>query len=159
MSSLEFATAIAESTDVKLVHWKVEKDPCFCEHWAISISEEEVIDLTRVQVDGSTEVLHLSANYPTNYKNKKEYPLSVAWATSQKFLGPPQIESLRPTTLKIRYAMICHDLKCASHNSKHKVLVHGAYEMLRVSVWLFSSRLKRRLELRRDRLKSRLERH
>lgn len=57
----------------RLVMWRVQGDPAYRDHWAIAVQPDVVIDATRVQVDGSTDVLHTVTSYPANYAPPRWY--------------------------------------------------------------------------------------
>jgi hypothetical protein len=62
---------------LQLIRWQVLGDPDFCDHWAVLFKEKIVIDLTRVQVDGKTEVTHGLGTYPANYCRPRCYSPDV----------------------------------------------------------------------------------
>ena len=73
--SLELGVvALQERPDVQLVVWHVTNDCNFLDHWALLVGEREVIDVTRVQVDGRTDLLHDIADYPVNFRTPSRYP-------------------------------------------------------------------------------------
>ncbi len=58
---------------IQLIHWQVTGDQDFCDHWAVLFKETFVIDLTRVQVDGKSDLLHEINTYPANYRHPRCY--------------------------------------------------------------------------------------
>ena len=60
MMSLEFCQLAEQlNVPVELVMWPIKNEPVFCDHWAVRISRNQVIDLTRIQVDNM-----LTAEFP-----------------------------------------------------------------------------------------------
>lgn len=57
----------------RLVMWKVSGDPAYRDHWAVAVQPDLVMDPTRVQVDGLTDVLHTSDSYPAHYAPPRWY--------------------------------------------------------------------------------------
>ncbi len=62
---------------VELVRWQVVGDRDFCDHWALVCGEGTVIDPTRVQVDGKTDLVQPMASYPRHYRNPRRYPAEL----------------------------------------------------------------------------------
>jgi len=86
--SLEFALAARRQlgAEVQLVKWRVRDDPAYLDHWAVLLDNDTVVDLTHVQVDGSTKLVCRVTDYPSNYVNRCVYPaalLSAAYAARQ----------------------------------------------------------------------------
>jgi hypothetical protein len=80
IASLSFAHAARKIDDVPLLRWHVRNDPDFIEHWAVRLSETEVLDITRVQVDGDRQALKAINSYPASYRLVGEYPSSMLLA-------------------------------------------------------------------------------
>lgn len=57
----------------RLVMWRVRGDQAYRDHWAVAVQPELVVDPTRVQVDGMTDVLHAAGSYPANYDPPRWY--------------------------------------------------------------------------------------
>jgi len=62
---------------IQLIHWQVTDDEDFCDHWAVLFKDTFVIDLTRVQVDGKSDLLHQVDTYPINYRRPRCYSPDV----------------------------------------------------------------------------------
>ena len=77
--SMELALAVCDQCggDVRLVRWRVVDDPQFVDHWAVEFDADRVLDLTRVQVDGSKGLICPVAGYPANYVGRAAYPVSL----------------------------------------------------------------------------------
>ena len=151
LSTMEFifTYAVANSIELQVAKWKVFDDLDFCEHWAIVISKEEVIDLTRAQVDGNTNVLHRIDSYPYNYCQMKLYPASIVMRECQ-FAGGSLNAMSAMVSIKTRWAMFRFDLANAPHYRKPAALAKGIPDILKFVWWVFSSGLVRRLESRQD---------
>jgi hypothetical protein len=63
--------------DVRLVRWRVVGDPQYLDHWAVEFDADRVVDLTRVQVDGSRALICPVDGYPLNYTHRSSYPVSL----------------------------------------------------------------------------------
>lgn len=74
-SSLELGL-IAEDWGLtpSLVHWSIRNDRQYCEHWAVLMDDNVVIDLTRAQVDARPGNLFLLADYPASFGHPRIYP-------------------------------------------------------------------------------------
>ena len=77
MTTLELACLARDVEGLSLLRWRVTKDPDFHEHWALRFSADDVLDPTRVQVDGKRAVVKAIASYPATYFLGGEYPLNV----------------------------------------------------------------------------------
>jgi hypothetical protein len=76
-ASVEFALAASKLVSLQLVRWRVVQDPAYCEHWALLLNEDEVLDLTHVQVDGDDWPVHALRTYPTHYRDPRLYPCEL----------------------------------------------------------------------------------
>lgn len=77
--SLAFALAALQrhGVNAELVKWRVVGDPCYTDHWAVKLNDRAVIDLTRVQVDGTSQAVCAIDSYPANFKDCRAYPASL----------------------------------------------------------------------------------
>jgi hypothetical protein len=77
--SLEFALAARArlGAEVMLVKWNVRDDPFYIDHWAVQLDEQNVLDLSRVQVDGSSALVCPVDGYPHNYQRRRTYPAAL----------------------------------------------------------------------------------
>jgi hypothetical protein len=158
LSSVEFAIAFSKYAELRLIRWEVKDDVHYCEHWAVGISDSEVIDLTRVQVDGNTEVLHQISSYPANYTQMKQYPVSVVLQPGRASKDQP--DTMRPkwAPIKMRWTMLRYDLASTPLRLKRQVLGKGIIELTRFTCWLLANALLHRLEMRQKMLDNRLRR-
>jgi hypothetical protein len=62
---------------VAVVRWRVRDDADFLEHWALSLENGRVLDMTAVQVDGHPRPLREIDGYPANYVQARRYPLGL----------------------------------------------------------------------------------
>ena len=158
VSTMEFALAcsLAKAPDLQLVRWTVKGDPDFCEHWSLAISDKEVIDLTRVQVDGNTAVLHHIDSYPHNYRQMTRYPASAV-LTAHPFTWHGTDECARKrAALAVRWAMFRHDLRTLP---TMRAVGRGLREYTQYLRYAITAKLLQNLEARRDMLRTRLERY
>jgi hypothetical protein len=112
--SLDFCrVARRQGVAAELVVWSVVRDRHFRDHWAVLVGSGLVIDLTRVQVDGSREIVHGLDSYPSNYLRPRSYPAAL-------LLPPCEVpEGAAPGPLPLavhrtlRRLMVQHDLSRA----------------------------------------------
>ena len=71
------AEALGLGGRLRFVRWRVQDDPFFREHWAIAVDDEQVLDLTAVQVGGDRQPFRRLAAYPKNYSGRRFYPLQT----------------------------------------------------------------------------------
>jgi hypothetical protein len=116
--SLQFAerAQAAVPTELHLVRWRVLEDSDFCEHWAVWLDEDTVIDLTRVQVDGQHQVAGPVSDYPANYVAPRRYPARLLLVDHANATS-----SVRPGVLRSRYLM-----SLARRMLRHDLLAAGA---------------------------------
>ena len=159
LTSAKFAIAFSEFIDLRLVRWEVTDDADYCEHWCIGISDTEVLDLTRVQVDGTTAVLHHIDNYPPNYTRMRRYPSSAIFSkgdfSAQGVIGA----ALKISPIGMRLAMLRYDLANAENPPKFSILVNGILDVSRFTCWILLSQVVVRLEARQKLLSARIDNH
>ena len=159
LTSAKFAVAFSEFVDLRLIRWEVTEDADYCEHWCIGISDTEVLDLTRVQVDGTTDVLQHINDYPTNYKQVRQYPLSAIFS-KRHFSGESLIgAAVNISPIGMRLAMLRYDLANAENFPKYSILGNGILDLSRFICWMLLSRVVDRLEARRKLLSARIDSH
>ena len=159
-SSIEFIHSLEEPTKLHLVRWKVRGDSDFCEHWAVGISKHEVIDITRVQVDGKTHVLHTIDSYPSNYSQLKRYPVSVVLQQANQSSSQHSRGTVAHyAQIKFRFNLFRSELANESVYKKLKIMIQGLFSGFRYTWWLLISRLMSRIKARRDLLLDRLIHH
>jgi len=61
---------------VEVVRWRLVGED-FSDHWAVVLSDDHVIDFTRVQVDGHTALFWKTSTYPASYIAPRRYPASL----------------------------------------------------------------------------------
>jgi hypothetical protein len=78
-ASLELAEAALQrhGMRVELVKWHVADDPSYVDHWAVLLDADNVIDLTRVQVDGTLRLVSSIDAYPESFQRRRVYPASL----------------------------------------------------------------------------------
>lgn len=81
-ASLELALLARDrlKIEVELICWRVVDDPRFGEHWAVWLGGGRVLDLTRVQVDGSRQLVGVADEYPVNFTQPRRYPAALLLA-------------------------------------------------------------------------------
>ena len=159
--SLEFALAAHRllDADVQLVKWRVKNDPAYLDHWAVLLNDENVVDLTRVQVDGSTKLACRIGDYPANYVNRCVYPASLL-APAYTSRRAPEAARLSNTFLwTCGTALLRHDLAASLRRRDLRVVRTAAGEFTTFLVSFGFSGLTRALEKRASRLLGRLRPH
>lgn len=75
-ASLDFALLARDrlKIEVELICWRVVDDSRFGEHLAVWLGGGSVLDLTRVQVDGSRQLVGAADAYPANFTQPRRYP-------------------------------------------------------------------------------------
>jgi len=117
VSSLEFCI-IANKLNIPatLVMWHVKRDPTYCDHWAVSIEQNQIIDLTRIQIDSklTSNVVFSLNNYPDNFSKPRFYETALLL---DEYLNFKEIYSdqLPPLLIRnLRYLMLKQDLSNAN---------------------------------------------
>jgi hypothetical protein len=159
--SLEFALAAERQlgVDPQLVKWRVKDDPAYVDHWAVLLDSDNVIDLTRVQVDGSTKMICPIGDYPANYVNRRVYPTSL--------LGPAYLSRRAPGAARLSNTflwscgtrLLRHDLAAALRGRDLRGARAALDEFATFLTCFAISSLTRTLETRASRLLGRLSRH
>lgn len=159
--SLEFALAARRllDADVRLVKWRVKNDPAYLDHWAVLLDDDNVVDLTRVQVDGSTKLVCRIADYPANYVNRCVYPASL--------LAPAYMARRAPNAARLSNTfmwtcgttLLRHDLAAALRRRDLRAVRAAVDEFTTFLVCLGFSSLTRALAKRASRLLGRLHPH
>lgn len=159
LTSAKFAIAFSEFVDLRLIRWEVVDDADYREHWCIGISDTEVLDLTRVQVDGTDGVLHHVNNYPANYIQMRQYPASRILSKCRHSPDCVRDGVLNISPMGMRLAMLRYDLANAGNASKYSILGNGIHELCRLICWMLLSKIVDRLETRQRLLCERLEKY
>lgn len=138
---------------LSLLRWRVTKDPDFHEHWALRFSADDVLDPTRVQVDGKRAVVKAIASYPATYFLGGEYPLNV-------FLKSPVASARASRTLKepaaLRWSIHRHDVASATGIEKAGMLFVGLFRFAHFLMNFGIGKSRRRMLARRQKLQERL---
>jgi hypothetical protein len=112
--SLQLAEQVraASGKDVELVRWRVLDDPHFRDHWAVWLDEQTVVDPTRVQVDGLTDLAFAADSYPANYVDIHRYPAAMLLADFDAVLhdAPGDVMPRRCLQAFARHILL-HDLR------------------------------------------------
>ncbi len=121
--SLDFALVAKHlhDIDVDLVKWTVADDPAYVDHWAVVLHGDTVIDLTRVQVDGTTHLTAAMVDYPANFRTPRIYPASLL---ARAYADARTQDSARLSN-RSKYLLQCS--KYRLHWRNHPVnCIHGA---------------------------------
>lgn len=77
-SALVFAELAAHfGYPVELIRWEVYDWGPYRDHWAVVLNGNQLIDLTRSQVDGRTSLFWRTTDYPDNYFCARRYPAAL----------------------------------------------------------------------------------
>lgn len=98
---------------VELVRWQVAGDRDFCDHWVVACGDGMVIDLTRVQVDGNTGLLHPVSSYPANYRNLRRYAACLLLPLFEQVRNNEQDRMPFAFMWQSGLALVRHDVKSA----------------------------------------------
>ncbi|HEX8957777.1 MAG TPA: hypothetical protein VF798_15970 [Burkholderiaceae bacterium] len=122
-SSLALASLAAErGFAVELISWRVFGDPDFCDHWAVLVDGETVLDPTHVQVDGDARLVHKPGDYPSNYRHPRRYPAGLL-VPLYDALGVAQAPRFPPGFMwRATIAMAGFDMRRALRNRKFGAL-------------------------------------
>jgi hypothetical protein len=145
--------------DPQLVKWRVKDDPAYVDHWAVLLDADNVVDLTRVQVDGSTKLVCRIGDYPANYVNRRIYPAAL--------LGPAYAARRAPGAARLSNAflwtcgttLLRHDLSAALRRREWRGGRAALDEFATFLTCFTFSCLTRALERRARRLLGRLRPH
>ena len=61
----------------EFIRWDVVKDVDFLEHWALTLDDGRVLDMTAMQVDGDAQPVRHVDDYPVNYVRPRRYPAAL----------------------------------------------------------------------------------
>lgn len=156
--SLELAANARDQLglDLQLVKWRVQGDPKYLDHWAVMLSDSEVLDLTRVQVDGRTSLLAPLDGYPMNYVERRHYRASVVLGGTPR---PPAASHgrIHPRLLwSCAHRMMKHDLRKAWQDRCGRSTVAALRYGLSFTLWLSMREITLRMEQRAAQLSARL---
>lgn len=155
--SLEMAkVAQARRLEVDLVVWSVAGDPNFLDHWAVAISPNQVIDLTRVQVDGLTGLLYDIDDYPANFLRRRRYPASALLPAlaGQGQASEGQFDA--GFVWRVRWLMFRHDLRRSRLLRRAAIGWTSSLSLAKFGVLHTARRVEGTLQARRDTLVERM---
>jgi hypothetical protein len=144
--------------ELELVRWRVRGDPHFRDHWAVWVNEQTVIDLTRVQVDGQTQLAGPAGAYPQNYVDMRRYParLLLIDLHSEVHARPSGVlpcMHLRGFARRI----LMHDLRVAWAQRRFMAGWSAVRAWHQFNLWLTLREIRRSLQKRAQRLTQRLQ--
>jgi hypothetical protein len=149
--SLNLAQAAqASGIEVELVLWSVTGDRHFLDHWAVRVDGQQVIDPTRVQVDGRIALLHAAADYPPNYVRMRRYPAELLLPLySARSVG--RDGKLSQSFLwALRWRLFRYDVGRGPVLHSFHRLTHAVLSTLKFFLCDSARRMRDRLESRRD---------
>jgi hypothetical protein len=155
--SLDFCrVARRQGVPAELVVWSVLRDTHFRDHWAVLVGPGLVVDLTRVQVDGSREIVHALDSYPSNYRRPRTYPAALLLPPCEVLPGTAPGALPLSVHRVMRRLMLQHDLaKARSLNDLWRV-GHSAMSWLKSALVCSVLGLEQWLEQRHGELHARL---
>jgi hypothetical protein len=158
-SSMEFCLAARnENVNAELVVWSVKGDPDFLEHWAVKLSKDQIVDLTRMQVDGRSGVHFALDDYPANFVRRRIYPAHLFLPAYEAQLaqeeGPRRQLSLAQL-LHWRWQMLLHDCR-AGQDLQIRRVAHAAASCLKLALMGSLNHVAQALRARRERLLTQL---
>ena len=143
--------------DLELVRWRVVGDPQFRDHWAVWLDDQTVVDPTRVQIDGRTQLAGPASAYPNNFIGLRRYPASLLLqdlqgATHTCPSGVFPCRHLRGFARRI----LRHDLQRAWSQRQPRAGASALLDFLQFSLWLTLRELRSSLRQRAELLSKRL---
>jgi hypothetical protein len=155
--SLDFCrVARRQGVPAELVVWSVVRDKHFRDHWAVLVGPGLVIDLTRVQVDGSREVVHPLDSYPSNYRRPRAYPAALLLPPCEIPQGAPTGALPLGVHQVMRRLMLQHDLAQARSLGDLWRVGHSAMSWVKSALVCSVLGLEQWLEQRHGELHARL---
>ncbi len=152
-TSLDFCQLAQQvGVPVQLVMWPIKNEPVFCDHWAVRISQTQVIDLTWIQIDATmtAEVVFKLTDYPANFQVPRFYqtaPLLKEYTAHMTTAA----DKLSPTLIKkLRWLMLRQDLDSVNHFEKYVGIFSALKSYCKFRIYFFLNELKEKLEKRRD---------
>ena len=121
--------ARAQGIAVELLRWQVDGDRDFCDHWGVACGDDMVIDLTRVQVDGNTALLHPVSAYPRHYRNLRRYPARLLFPSFERLCNHKQERMPFAFMWQSGLALARHDMKSACSACQWRRLGRSAWEL------------------------------
>jgi hypothetical protein len=158
-STMEFSLAARqEGLHADVVVWSVRDDAEFLEHWAVLLGKDQVVDLTRQQVDGRHGVSFHVDDYPANFVRRRIYPAALflpGYEAQLSTLEGPRSQLSVAQLCHWRWLMLRHDCR-GNPLRRLPRIAHAAASLLKAALMgsLHASQLA--LRQRRDRLMTRL---
>ncbi len=156
--SLDFCrVACRQGVSADLVVWSVAGDKHYRDHWAVLLGQGLVIDLTRLQVDGSREMLHALDSYPSHYKRPRSYPAALLLPSCEAPSGAPAGPLRLGVHQTLRRLMLLHDLSRARSLSDLCRVGHSALSWAKSALVCAVLDLARRMEHRHRELHAQIQ--
>jgi hypothetical protein len=158
-STMEFSLAARhEGLHTDVVVWSVRDDPDFLEHWAVLLGKDQVVDLTRQQVDGRNGVSFHVDDYPANFVRRRAYPAQLFLPGYEAQLSTLERARGQQSVGQVchwRWLMLRHDC-CGNPLLRLPRIAHAAASLLKAAVVGLLHASTVAMRQRRDRLMSRL---
>jgi hypothetical protein len=158
-SSMEFSLAARhEGLHANVVVWSVRGDPDFLEHWAVLLGKDQVVDLTRQQVDGRSGVSFHVDDYPSNFVRRRVYPAQLflpGYEAKLSTLEGPRGQLSVGQLCQWRWLMLRHDCRGNALTQLPRI-AHAGASLLKTLVLASLNASVLALRQRRDRLMHRL---
>ncbi len=158
-STMEFSLAARqEGLHADVVVWSVRDDPDFLEHWAVLFGKDQVVDLTRLQVDGRHGVSFHVDDYPANFVRRRVYPAQLflpGYEAQLSVLEGPRSQLSVAQLCHWRWLMLRHDCR-GNPLRRLPRIAHAAASLLKAALWGSLHAGQSALRQRRDRLMTRL---
>jgi hypothetical protein len=158
-STMEFSLAARqEGLHADVVVWSVRDDPDFLEHWAVLLGKDQVVDLTRQQVDGRNGVSFHVDDYPANFVRRRVYPAQLflpGYEAQLSVMEGPRSQLSVAQLCHWRWLMLRHD--CLTNPLRRLPrIAHAAASLVKAALWGSVHACTAALRRRRDHLMSRL---
>lgn len=151
--SLDLCILAAEyDIPVQLVMWPLKNEPVFCDHWAVKINDNQVLDLTRIQVDSkrSSEVIFSIDDYPDNYLTPRFYS-TAPLIQEYTIFKDTHNEQLPPELIKnLRILMLKQDLNSINHFKNFSGIASALKSYFKFRLYFYLAQLTERMHRRRD---------
>jgi len=105
------ADRLGLTDQVSLLRWRLSDDPDFVEHWALKVTEDRVLDLTAVQVDGNPTPWRLLDSYPPHYGKPRQYPIPLVLPHARPGAEGGRVE--RRVIWRLHSALAKYEVSCA----------------------------------------------
>jgi hypothetical protein len=152
--------ALQENVAAEVVVWAVKGDPDFLDHWAVLLGHHRVVDLTRMQVDGRTDLSYTLEDYPANFARRRVYPAQIFMPIFEAHLRDADKQSTHfsfAQLSKLRWLMLKHDRQGGSSGVHIARVAHSAASWLKLVLVGAVRTLSQGLDQRRDHLQACLQ--